>query len=614
MSIYTLNRTSILPAEYQEVEYIQGSGTQYINTLIKLSSSDTIKAKFELNSAPTSYSEGVFGTMEPISSHNTFFTLLMRTPNLARVGTSSNQVTSTNVDTNTIYTIELSNGTYIENGTTYTFTPSNTFTFTKNCYVFLRNQDSMTPVNGKFYSFEIVGKFKGIPCYRKANNEIGMYDLVSETFFTNAGTGTFIKGNDVGGSGYESEENEIVLLKKTNNLFDEISAYTKTGFTISNGEISTNYNYARHSFSQYGSNEFSLSESTTYYVSYKIKIACSNPSGNKSIWISFKNVGTGQNYAVTGFSVDNFDEWKSISFNQTLPAGSYQVALGAYGGSVGETYTTTLKDIMFDTKQITAYEPYGYETKKYKIKTLSVLDRTFGNNTPAGIARASANIAANSMTAAQVATTYGWNIGDTINITLKNSEQIQMRIIGINHDTLSSDHTSKAGLTLQMVNCLATLYRMNDSNTNAGGWQSSKMKVTTMPTLLALLPDEWQAVIKTVDKKSANGGSLNYSATVTTSENLFLLAGVEIFGSSDSYGYAQDGANEGTQYAYWASHNTANDRIKNYDNAGTPTATYWWERSSSSGDTNYFCAVDIGGSAKVYSASVSRGVAFGFCV
>lgn len=36
-----------------------------------------------------------------------------------------------------------------------------------------------------------------IPCYRKADQEIGMYDLVTNTFFTNSGTGTFTKGQDV---------------------------------------------------------------------------------------------------------------------------------------------------------------------------------------------------------------------------------------------------------------------------------------------------------------------------------------------------------------------------------------------------------------------------------
>ncbi len=287
---------------------------------------------------------------------------------------------------------------------------------------------------------------------------------------------------------------------------------------------------------------------------------------------------------------------------------SIEVNAGTYTVEVSETisgYTTpTSQSVTVAANEV----DYTYMIYVPSIST------TFGNNSPAVISAVSETIAAQQMTAADVASTYGWNLGDTVDITLKNNETIQMRIIGINHDTLSSDHTTKAGLTLQMVNCLATKYAMNDSNTNAGGWQSSKMKVSTMPTLLALLPDEWQAVIKTVDKKSANGGSSNYSATVTTSENLFLLAGVEIFGSSDSYGYAQDGANEGTQYAYWASHNTANDRIKYYDNAGTLSATNWWERSSYYGDTGDFCYVSTNGSANGLSASGTRGVAFGFCV
>lgn len=36
-----------------------------------------------------------------------------------------------------------------------------------------------------------------VPCYRRSDNVIGMFDKVSTTFFTNAGTGTFTKGNNV---------------------------------------------------------------------------------------------------------------------------------------------------------------------------------------------------------------------------------------------------------------------------------------------------------------------------------------------------------------------------------------------------------------------------------
>lgn len=36
-----------------------------------------------------------------------------------------------------------------------------------------------------------------LPCYRKSDNKPGMYDLVSNTFFTNAGTGEFTVGPEV---------------------------------------------------------------------------------------------------------------------------------------------------------------------------------------------------------------------------------------------------------------------------------------------------------------------------------------------------------------------------------------------------------------------------------
>ena len=36
-----------------------------------------------------------------------------------------------------------------------------------------------------------------VPCYRKSDNEIGFYDTVSNAFYGNSGTGTLLKGADV---------------------------------------------------------------------------------------------------------------------------------------------------------------------------------------------------------------------------------------------------------------------------------------------------------------------------------------------------------------------------------------------------------------------------------
>lgn len=209
------------------------------------------------------------------------------------------------------------------------------------------------------------------------------------------------------------------------------------------------------------------------------------------------------------------------------------------------------------------------------------------------------------------------SVSATRSYTLSTQEAMTDRIIGFNHDTLSSSTaygeataTGKAGMTWQMVDCLATRYPMNDTNTNAGGWNGSKMRTSTLPTIKALLPRDLQAVIKLVDKKAANGGSSNYSAIVTYSGDLFLLSEIEIVGSVT---FAQDGANEGTQYEYWAVHNQGSDRIKYYDNAGTPTVTGWWERSSRNTNTTSFCSVRSSGATGSDSASASRGVSFAYC-
>lgn len=182
-----------LPDEYTELEYLESTGTQYIDTGIYVHSSDVVKCKFEVLSSTSSMADAIYGCYS--SAIKNFFVLLMRSPSNARVGTSSNQASSTNYELNKVYDTTLTNGTYIENGTTYTFTPSADFTQPVTFWVMSRNQANGVPISAKVYSFEIEGKFNGIPCRRNSDNALGLYDIVSRTFFENAGTGSFIAGN-----------------------------------------------------------------------------------------------------------------------------------------------------------------------------------------------------------------------------------------------------------------------------------------------------------------------------------------------------------------------------------------------------------------------------------
>lgn len=199
------------------------------------------------------------------------------------------------------------------------------------------------------------------------------------------------------------------------------------------------------------------------------------------------------------------------------------------------------------------------------------------------------------------------SVGDQVTLAL-NGTNYTFDVIGFNHDTLttstaygSTTATGKAGITFQMHDCFATTYVMNSSNTNSGGWKSSAMRTSTMATMKGYLPTAWQTAIKPVNKASGTGGGSS-SGTETVSDSCFLLAEIEIFGSTS---YSVSG--EGTQYAYYKA---GNSKVKNRSGS----AGSWWERSPLSGISNYFCRVSSSGTAGGNDASNSRGVAFGFCI
>ena len=190
-----------------------------------------------------------------------------------------------------------------------------------------------------------------------------------------------------------------------------------------------------------------------------------------------------------------------------------------------------------------------------------------------------------------------FKVGDskTVNIGGTNYE---VQIIGFNHDDNVSG--GKAAYSFQLVDCLNQTQQMNTSNTNTGGWNGSAMR-GRMSTYKSQLPAALRNVIKTVKKKSGTGGGSS-SGTQQTNDDLFLLSEIEIFGTT-TYSVA----GEGTQYEWYKA---GNSRIKKVNGS----ASYWWERSPYSGNTNIFCGVGSSGSANNYNAYASGGVSFGFCV
>ncbi len=183
-------------------------------------------------------------------------------------------------------------------------------------------------------------------------------------------------------------------------------------------------------------------------------------------------------------------------------------------------------------------------------------------------------------------------VGDYIDITLMTSEKVRMYVIGKRHDELVSGN--KADYTFGILN-LDMRYRMNDKNTNEGGWTECKMRNVFLPRIKRLLPHALLSNLAHVLKTtSAGNGS---SKIVVTPDDLFCLSEIEYLGKPK---YSHKG--EGSQYEFFA---------KNIEHE---LGWYPWLRSPYYGNSSYFCYVDDGGSSDYSCANYSYGVAFGFCL
>ena len=219
-----------------------------------------------------------------------------------------------------------------------------------------------------------------------------------------------------------------------------------------------------------------------------------------------------------------------------------------------------------------------------------------------------------------------WSVGDCKEVTIngKVSDGLTLTnysawvyIIGFDHNseregngiTFQGFKATKNGTPVCLVDShystsvsSGTVFNMNNSDTNAGGWQASRMRTAVMPLIKASLPADLQAVIKTSTIYTATGSG-NIACTASD-DDLFLLGEYEVFGTRSSA--TSQESNYLKQYAYYSA---GNSRVK-YKYSYTNQAAIWWLRSPAASSSNSFCYVKTdGGATYNYSgASGSYGV------
>ena len=186
---------------YQEVEYIQSSGTQYINTWLTVSGN--VKADYEYTPTSSSPSAPVFMDNDRRSnwfgSWNTYIYYWGNTSNNEwyTVGSLAQNVKAHDIVAKSWCSRTL-------NWTTVSYTPSSSYpspSWTLKLFAGQRAGSIISYNVSKLYSFKRYDSWvltqDLVPCYRKSDNVIGLYDLVNKQFYTNAGSGTFTKWPNV---------------------------------------------------------------------------------------------------------------------------------------------------------------------------------------------------------------------------------------------------------------------------------------------------------------------------------------------------------------------------------------------------------------------------------
>lgn len=205
-------KASRLPDAYQEVEYIQSSGTQYLNLNRTLNQTNKVELDFQYLSIGTlNGSRGaIFGDYGGVG--------FAANPN-QRTSSYNGRMVFWRGSNNQFVDIGGQGDKFIQRGNLVMDAPNNIYSWlgfscnlpaaignTTGCWLLtVRDGDGVTfyttPIGVKIYSCKIYtsGALSNdyIPCYRIADGVIGLYDLINDVFYTNQGTGTFTKGPDV---------------------------------------------------------------------------------------------------------------------------------------------------------------------------------------------------------------------------------------------------------------------------------------------------------------------------------------------------------------------------------------------------------------------------------
>ena len=193
-----------------------------------------------------------------------------------------------------------------------------------------------------------------------------------------------------------------------------------------------------------------------------------------------------------------------------------------------------------------------------------------------------------------------YNVGDTKSVTI-NGVDYRVRIANKTTGEHCGDNDTEysqtaCGFVVEFVD-IVEQRAMNSTALNVGGWLATEMRTYLNGTFYNSLPSDLQAAIKPTRVISGHGS--NDSTNFTSTDNLYLLSGVEVFGS-DSYDTASNTTHQLEFYQGMEADATtpwgaqAYSRTYKGYNGSDGSTEYWWLRPAHSFHSDGFRSVSFG--------------------
>ena len=209
-----------------------------------------------------------------------------------------------------------------------------------------------------------------------------------------------------------------------------------------------------------------------------------------------------------------------------------------------------------------------------------------------------------------------YHVGDTRTIDMGTYGTHTLRIANTSTPSECSRtgfSQTACGFVLEFADIITT-HKMNDTNTNVGGWPATSMRTFVNNDIYNALPSEIKNAI--IDTTVVSGhGSTSGETNFTSTDKLYLLSTAEVWAQGSSNTIEYDTARDVTRQLDYYKNLGTSTSTSNYSGAIKKNGTsdsYWWLRAAYSNSTYYFFRVYANGDWANSNAINTDGVAPAF--